>query len=337
MIDAATIVHQATLELSSENAPIPAPVWGFFRVINSIHHLWYWMDKKETYQKEGNFISLLGGHVVNFVAGDLVAVRTAALCVFIANRILACVQQCYKINEACTHVSNAFFGRYPRHHRVEWNVEGCCFLSPSTVNDIQHMAYAVWERLKRIVLSIVELFQEIFVLSMVVMDAINGFYYYNLGQSGDQVNEMFVNADECIDDLVEHQDKLLDLLKQNENAIRGLLERMGSEYNVEELVAMVESNLKQMEGLQGGIQTVKDVLEDLGKHALFGAAASIGMERQIPEELTPDSEPKWWHSRGDTASDSPKKTKLFRSKRSREEAAKRKLDRQAPHSPPVLP
>lgn len=302
----ATVTETTFSQTSHKSAPSPVII-KLFKAIHWVHKTWHWHRKGKIYTQRENLVTLAAGHIVNFFAGKSETVRVAATCVYIASRILACIVQYHVLASTCTKVSHAFRGSFPQQQRRKWTLNSN-LVSPSTRNSICKFGNQVSLRLKQTALCIIQVFKEIFILSMTMLDAITAFYF-NPEDSKEQISELFVNADQTITDLSQNQTMLVNNLRSNAPIINRVLKVIKPDTNADELIASINKNIGRAAAIRPHWGTAKARLENFGKRvAAGGYMFTLGREppawtvpTQLPESPPPSlsSEPKpgFVHSR----------------------------------------
>lgn len=274
MIPLTTLVQQTTYEITPASSRLPPFLWTGFAALNKVHSLWRWYRRVEVYSNPNNFAQLLAGHAVNFIIGDIVVVRIAAQCLLISTRLLECVQQQAALCQAGRAWKDAILGHYPQPVRCSWDaswkVAGC----------------VLWNRIQRIALCSLNLFEHTFRLSMRIMDAIDAFclspYTRNEG-----VNEGFVNAMKWMDTIVENKEKLLRGVVDNQIIIERILR--GSPLTYNQVRDGVAKTLEKTETVHRQAKKISafgnGVLIEAGKRMVDEMMVALGFARLRPSWL----------------------------------------------------
>lgn len=284
-------VHRTTLSLLPATEQIPRPIWIIFSGAHYIHRLWRWYRHTKVYSNPSNFQSLALGHVLNYVAGDSTLLRIAAQCVLIANRILTCVEQYGNVYAAYQRLNQAIRNHYPRHHIPRWPIkQHSSIYSPSTKQWLRSGWHSAIERFKRIAIALFNVMKELGKLSLCLMDAIETFSLSPTTRN-ESINQLFVNATQSIDQLVDTQESLREGLTQNREIISSFLIEMGSSYKVEHLISAVETTMKGTKKVQDVAHFGNGILPDIGKRIIYGAAEGLGLAKYLSWQ--PEQDPKW--------------------------------------------
>lgn len=293
------LVDTTAKSATPDTAQIPGVVQVLFTPLHYVHRLWRWYRKAEIYSNPENFVGLLGGHLLNFFAGDSVVLRVAAQCVFIATRILECIQQKIVICHAYKKLKEACQGTFAYHPPCQWIKETNISLSESlvsasTLNWIRLTAKTLSGRIQRIALCILRLLKEIFILSMRVMDAIESFSLSPTTRN-DSLNELFVNGTRSLDILVENKQSLLSGLKDNKEVISSILQGLNPQYNVNDLIAGVSKTMKVVETVHSGVKAINSfcggAVVKAFNHGTYHFLCGVGLSEFAPSSLdvTPDT------------------------------------------------
>lgn len=286
MVPVVGLVHSSAQSLMASNVTVPGAGWGLFSVVHKVHQTWRFYTKAKIYTNPNNFYKLVGGHVLNFTFGDNVLLRIAAQCILICNRIMKCVNQMVNLSDACHKWVDAVKGNYTHHRTMnkvsslyEKTTEGCC---ASTFG-------AIIERIKRIAIATFHVFKCIFILSMRFMDAIDAFAMSPTVQN-ESINELFINGTNFVDNLVKNQQRLLDKIEDNHKLVSQILTGIGSPIKISQLISTLEKSLSVAETAQTVLNAGGGVMKKVGKNALFGAAAMVGMAHKLPTGWAPTDE-----------------------------------------------
>lgn len=286
MLPVVNVVHSSAQHMMPADVTMPGCAWGMFSAIHKVHRVWRWYTKAKIYTNPDNFYSLVAGHVVNYAFGDSVLLKIAAQCVLIVNKILKCVNQMVNLSKAYYNWVDAIKGNYTHHFSFKK-------ISPiyetSTKGCLESTFGAIIERIKRIAIATFHLLKCLFKLSMCFMDAIESFSLSPATQN-EAINELFVNSITSIDMLVKNQQRLLDGLENNHALITEILEGIGSPFKVNQLIDVVTTSLGATQTVQSVANAGGGIIRKTAKHAIFGAAAMVGMAKHLPLSLVPTEE-----------------------------------------------
>lgn len=251
-------------QLVSLESGIPAAYWieepwlpsGLLRTValfHKIHCLWRWhRDAKDIYLQGDNFKKLVAGHAFHWLVGDRLLLRIAAQATLIARRLLDLRSQRNELAEA--------YHDWLRVLRGNIGFSGCSralhhlpprfvWISPSSYADYRDTAVYLIELVRRVILCTARLLQEMFILSMRLMDVREALSLEpSVGRSA--VNEIFVHSSHVLNELLEHKDELLQELLDTQDTVDPLLVSLGSPYRVEHLVQVLDTTLERTKSLQ---------------------------------------------------------------------------------------
>lgn len=257
MTQLVSLIQTATYDSTPANLRLPSVVWTTFTALNKVHGLWRWYRRAEVYRKPENLVSLVAGHVINWIIGDSVIVRVAAQFLLVATRILECAQQQAGICRAGHRWVSALKGHYPAPVYVEWEKptsDG--WLSPSTVHWWKTVVVTAWERISRIALCTLDLFTRAFRLSMTIMDVIDALCWSPAAKD-DAINEGFVNISKCLANIVANKEELLEGLTDNKALIERFLKN--SPITFDKLHSGVSKVLDKTELVHNVVQKISKV------------------------------------------------------------------------------
>ncbi len=275
-------VYDSTINLARYNK-VPKPAWCIFKIVHCIHRTWSYYRRAKIYKNPNNFAHLALGHTVNVTIGDLTSVKVAAQWVYIASRILAAIDQYEVLYQACREIGNAFMGRYPKTIVRPWVKNSSCF-SPSFLNGIKRIFVRTAERIKRIAVSIFNMFKHIFILSMCLMDSINAFYYTD---HTERVSEVFVNAKGTIEGLMKTQEALLEQLKNNQKTIETIFEKLKLPNKFSDLTSAIEENIKKTQTVQSVLNAGNGFGREAGVISAYTFAHTLGLHEKLPSQFVP--------------------------------------------------
>lgn len=290
-----SLVDATTRRATPGSLQLPRFASIVFTGLHKVHRLWRWYRKADVYSNPDNFAGLLAGHAVNFLVGDALVLRVAAQCVFIATRILECVQQQALVCRAFRKCIDAFCGTYVVTPKIQWvkksatSLGSSCF-SAYSINWQRQFFRTLGYRIKWIACSILQLFTEIFKLSMRIMDAIESFSLSPRTRN-ESINEFFVNGTRCMDVLVQNKQCLLKSLIDNKPIIADILQGVNPAYKVEHLIATVSGAIDKTEMVSKGIKKVSRLwggfFVNLLKNGVFSFMSTLGVSEYTPKYLLP--------------------------------------------------
>lgn len=287
MRDVVDTVQNTTRYLVPETAQMSGSALKVFGVMNWAHHLYRYYSKKELYSNPDNFGQLLAGHVLNFVVGDNMVIRTAAHCILIVNRIMACVDQQVALYNSYQKWTDAVAGRFSRHCKQGWSKgHKASLLSPSTDTWLQVKQLQIWTRIQRIVQRTWVLLQDVFKLSMNLMDAIEAFSF-SPAIRNESMNELFINLNQSVDRLANNQQLLLDKLIKHKHTVARILDGVGSSYKVDKFIDVVQSTVNATKSVQSVVNAGNGFLTKVGQHAATGLMVSVNLGKHIPTAMIP--------------------------------------------------
>lgn len=317
-------VHAATIGMQGA-MPIAAPVRVAFSVCNTVYQFYRMYNKADIYSNPDNFYKLMTGHALHFVAGNSEALRVVAQCAAISKRILGCIAQQGKVVNAYENWWNAMAGNYPKYRQVNFQNSGSSVLySSSTAKWMAAKWQVVSERVRHIAIATINFCWELLHLSMRLMDTVEAFSVSPM-KHHENISELFINAGDTIDGVVDLQKAILKTLQDNEKMVAQVLKGIGSSYTVEQVIGVAKTFLKAGEVVQDIGNAAGEVAKDFGSRVIYGAAQIFGAEEHIPESLRPPSTPKWMSER----SSEPVRQQFFMSRDAREKHAAYKKRRQA--------
>jgi len=281
----------------SRYGELPGFLSAAYLCVHALHRAWFWYRRIEIYSNTDNFLKLVGGHTVNWLAGDRKLVRIAAQAVLIATRIFECVEEYEALHRECH-----FFWAYvadmnalPK--KIEISAIGSNrFISPSTHYFFLKKWHAVAFRVKRFALALFFLGKRLFRLSMCTIDAMRAFSCSD-DTRHESMNELFVNSSKCLKALCANREVLISCIEDQRSVIRVVLQKSRSVITVEQLIGGVQRGFNAAERVHTGIEAVSErigrVSRDLLKRAAFGVFQAAGLVKYMPDEWVPSLEPPW--------------------------------------------
>ena len=280
----ASYVQTTTYDLTPPYYRLPPIVWSIFTAFNQVHSIWRWYRRVELYRKPDNLFQLFTGHVVNITIGDSLLLRVAAQSLLVATRLLECTQQQRLVKDAARECYGTLCGYYPKPNSIRWEEQRSPLgLSASTVFFCKMTLCKIYERMKRIALSVYEVAKELFTLSMTILDVIDAFCW-SPAIKNDAINEGFVNLTKWLEQLVDHKDTLLTGLKENKATIEYLLQ--STPFTYEQLCNAATNTLETSQVIHSCVKKISTVggntLLDIGTRILNGGMIVIGLADYAP-------------------------------------------------------
>lgn len=265
-----------------------------FDTVHRVHLIWEAVEKISIYGDPDNFLQLLAGHSLSFVAGDNVFVKLAASTVMIATRIMECVKEEFVLLKEIQKLSDICFDPTVIPPKYKWaKPEDYTFLSPSCVHWLKTIFVAFIDQTIKIARALLEIMKQLFTLSMRMLSAAKAF---SLDPSvvREGTAEIFVNLEKCHKALSENKELLLDFLKEYQPVIEKILEGFGSTYSYKTLVDNVEMAIgTEGEPAENEGFTLKKYGRLAFQHAVYHLFQSVNMHTYLPLDWIPPLEPEW--------------------------------------------
>lgn len=285
MTPVVNLVHSSARSLTPVEVKVPGIVWNFFTVVHRVHRIWRWYRKAEIYSNPNNFYSLVAGHVLNFALGDNMVVRIAAQCVLIANCITKCVSQIVSLSRTYRKWIHSFGGNDYQCKSMRKTNE----IYEGQRGVFKNFFTPIIERIKKVAKATFKLLKSIFKLSMKFMDAIESFSMSPVTQN-ESINELFINGASFLDKMVKNQQLLLDTLENNKPLVSNILIGIKSSITADQLTETVSKSLSVTSTVQKISNAGGGALKNFAKHAVFGAAALVGVDKHLPKFIVPEDD-----------------------------------------------
>lgn len=290
MTTAVVATVQTAVSNQTRQVHVPIGLRGVSSILFKIRSIWHWYMKAEIYTNPKNFQSLVAGHILNVALGDNTVVRIAAQCILIAHRILECVNQTHNVARGYREWIDALTGNYGNLKREKWDkgLQGTEYKScwNSFAEGVKSTFWSVVERIKRIAVTTFYMFKEVFVQTMMIMDAIEAFSM-SPETRNESINELFVNGTKFLDNMAkkEQQELLVDCLYENKSLIGKVLKGIGSSMTVDQLIEKASAGSDALKTAT----RVADVAGDFLKRAISGFYSGIGETSKTPTWAKPDA------------------------------------------------
>lgn len=243
MLSIPSLVYVTTRE-NSMGLELPGPLNSVYRVVHWVHIHWRFYRYKEIYLNPENDLSLFFGGSLNLLfgrnglLGESRLLRVVAQTVLIADCLFECIKQQRILFQSYQEWKDAIVGRYVYAPGVEWaKQKELRVVSSSTWNDCRLKSTQFSQRIKRIGLCTYRLFQNMLLLSMKMLDAIEACSLDSSTQN-ESICHFFVNGKRHLVRILECREGLLAALKSNKGLIERLLKNTKSDYTIEQMQAM---------------------------------------------------------------------------------------------------
>lgn len=284
------VLYQATRLPSSETL-FPTPAEAFFKGFLWVHDKWKWIRLGEIYSDKNKFLHIAAGEGLYRLAGKSSIVRAGALTLLIATRILHCVKEYEKLQQACKEMFYAFDNTFPPPIECDWNQEtyGNTF-SISTVIWIKTTTQTTIIRIQRVAIAIFHIGKHTFLLVMRLADAAESFSFSpEVKKEG--VRFLFVNISDWITNLSENRGLLLEGLRSNQELIDTVLQGVDSKMDAEQLIQSIDSMIDKIEEIDQSVQdtsrTIVDFLIACCKKWGYEFLKEIGLHHLVPKSMIP--------------------------------------------------
>lgn len=221
-------VHQA--------APLPGIAWAPVKTLSFVHWCWRWNQKNSIYTNPDNWLGLAAGNMANMVAGDG-WLRSMAHIILITHRTKQYIQRTHVFFEKSRDFKAALTGAFIKSVPIEWEVpQKFTVFSSNSWNKSKQKMYQVAHRIFLIGCTFFLLLREIFELSMHAVEIYDAFY-----RKHEAFNEVFINAQECLNDVMKSTRSSMQYVKENREVIQLVFDRCAIEMNVDKMIASIEN------------------------------------------------------------------------------------------------
>jgi hypothetical protein len=191
-------------------APLPGQTWIPIRILSTLHWYWRWNYKKKIYANPDNWIMLAVGSVANAYISNDSWLRTIAHIILITHRTKLYVQQVKVLAKSVSEFYAATKGNYILVSRMEWD--------PTAPNLDKIKTYKL-RRINTIHITFFRMMKELYSAAMHAVEIYDAFY-----RRQEAFNEVFVNARECIEDVLKSNYSIKNYFKENQKTIAELLD-----------------------------------------------------------------------------------------------------------------
>lgn len=198
-----TVVFTVMDKRSSSAGKLPTAVWIAFSAVNYIHRKWFWYRKSQIW-RPGNCFELALGIGLQLAAGDNKAVQLVSKIVEVSLHVIKCVHAMERLKSNWAQLVKHLDPNEVIHVKIDLErVSQRWILSPSTHIYLEEKRQILNERSKRVFNCSINIFRDVFLLSMYVLDAQAAFQGHEL-----QVPEVVVHTTE----LLSHSEIVFDIL-----------------------------------------------------------------------------------------------------------------------------
>ncbi|CDR32882.1 hypothetical protein [Criblamydia sequanensis] len=251
-------------------------------MIHQVHGVYRFVVKADNYNN--NFIETISGDCIEAKFGDQKIVQIASQAVAISATIAEAAKEKTKLQKTCEATFDAMTTPYLLPPKTKWEKQkGLSWLSPSTLNFLKKLGQTFINRIKRIVLSIFELFKRLFIFSMKLMDIKDAFSFTE-HFARERVREFVLNFKKCLTALQENKQFLLSCLKAKEPFIAQILKQFGSVFTVDHLMKAVIKSIESVETITKGLKKANEVVKDVLGIAAVGIFNTMGILPWISNE-----------------------------------------------------
>lgn len=251
-------------------------------MIHQVHGVYRFVVKADNYNN--NFIETISGDCIEAKFGDQKIVQIASQAVAISATIAEAAKEKTKLQKTCEATFDAITTPYLLPPKTKWEKQkGLSWLSPSTLNFLKKLGQTFINRIKRIVLSIFELFKRLFIFSMKLMDIKDAFSFTE-HFARERVREFVLNFKKCLTALQENKQFLLSCLKAKEPFIAQILKQFGSVFTVDHLMKAVIKSIESVETITKGLKKANEVVKDVLGIAAVGIFNTMGILPWISNE-----------------------------------------------------
>jgi hypothetical protein len=270
---------------------IPTALLVGVTVLYRFHRVWRWIRVGSLWANPNNFLQLAAGAGVDYLFGDKVPLRVAALMIWIPSRVADSIDEYNKLGSAWKKWKEAWRGDYPRSPQVHWvtNSKGKSN-SPSFELFWKELG-VVWRiRVWRVTVRSYKLGKRMFMLSMRSVDA---FEALSLKKSSCDraVSELFLDGTNVLDRIARKKEVVQEKLENNRPVVNKFLRKLGVKCTVNRLFGFLSSTMEMIGKLDNGVKKVSGIgggmVKDLGKHVIFHAFSILDMPEKIPAKFLP--------------------------------------------------
>ena len=299
MVNVATVVQSTLRELSPSGVMLPHPLLATFSLLHKVHRTCRWVRRVRAYSQ--NCLKVAAGYGLNLCGGDSLLLRVSAVFVMVATRILECVRQQLKLQNSWEKWVDAFRGNYSLPEKIIWNKKASVnFLSESTVSWWRYQGKKLYERIYLILIRTFQLVKNAALLSVRIADAIDdAIEAFSLSPTAvnNGVTEFFLNSSQWAEKLVQNKDLLVEGLAANKKVIETILKGIPTILTADQMIKSAEEALNMVAKIHTNVEKVCKTGDEFlsacaskwGHEFLQG----IGLERLLPNNLTPPSKPLW--------------------------------------------
>ena len=274
------------------SSALPTPLNAFVHLMNRAHWLYRWkLQVSEVYMNSRNFKLLVMGHLTSKVVGESLLLRMSAQILLVTSRIVDLGKQKVRTYDAYCDVLHAIFTSESHWVRVEVPQGQPTFALLFLGED--YYIWAIQKReaflfyVRRVGLSTVHLFKEMFNTSMCYMDVIEAFSV-NVNASNDAVNHLFIHTAKLLDGISENKQTIHAELLKHKKLIQQVLTVMGTDYKAETLIGEVAKTLNTAERTYNGVQWFFNQSESELRQGLSNLSLSVlGWTPAFLEEVPP--------------------------------------------------
>ncbi len=279
----------SSIGATSAAAPIVGfslPVRGAFLVAQKAHGIWSWCRKGQIYTNLDNALSLIGGHGLNLIAGNIGVIRITAVFLQTAARIEAIVLQIKELSESAQRLKSAFRNEFLPPVKYKWITESK--ISATLISQARYKLVKLGSRIKTIFLSILHLIKNAAILLMRIMDAMDTLNFKK--ETVDEaVNQFFVNGSTLIDGISSCVPELKRIISGNKPIIHKVLDALKSKTKTKDLIEKINMVLDEVVEMNENLNPPKDsILKDVRNTVIAGLGSIFGFYKYLPKEYRPE-------------------------------------------------
>lgn len=156
----------------SSSGYVPGLFWVFFAGLNVVHHhCWFWIETKRVWKPENAGLLIIGAGVA-IGARDNDMIKVIAKVIDIALHTSKAIGAFKRLERNCNLLWRLLEGKEKIYVRVDWEkTMNCTYFSPSTAYSLEKNKLKYIERCKRLSNCTLNIFRDLFLLSMHVIDA----------------------------------------------------------------------------------------------------------------------------------------------------------------------
>jgi hypothetical protein len=239
------------------------------------YRLWRWIRIGNVYSDPKNSTSLICGHGLNLLVGNLKMVKITSICVLFSTRIIQCLEELDNLKNY-------------------WNSLKICFrwkakviqVDPKNNNmsDISALILALVHRIQVVSIHIFKFTKQLLVFSFCLVDVAESLSL-EPRNSDEGINQLFVNATTCLDRISKNKESIEKRIDSNRKNIEKILDIVGVGGVADPLISATKTTLNCLEGFNSIKCKTSAVIQEC-KEALVEEFSY--RDKGLPKRLRPD-------------------------------------------------